>query len=120
MFSLEQQEIFDRYKHPQFAGSFEDADLIAEGINQSCGDEVKIFLKLDDKKITKARHICRACAICTASTDFLLEKLEGESIEVIDTISVEEITERVGIPLSPIRLKCALLPLEALKNTIKA
>lgn len=116
MFDLQQQEIFERYKHPRFSGSIEDATLTAEGVNQSCGDEVTIFLKLNDNIITNARHTCRACAICTASTDFLLEKLEGQPFTRVGEITTDECIESLGIPLSPTRLKCALLPLEALQR----
>ena len=120
MLSLAEQEIFDRYKHPRFAGEISAADILASGSNQSCGDEVSFTVRLEGETITKICHKTVGCAICTASADMLAEHLEGKPRSDILQINSDQVTEWIGIPLSPVRLKCALLPLEALKQAVQA
>ena len=117
MFNLAQEHIFDRYKNPQHAGEIEHADVRIEGANPVCGDEILITARFEEEgKCLEIKHKTRACAICTASADLLAEHLLGKTKKEIAAVDVEEVRELLGIPLSPLRLKCALLPLEALKQ----
>jgi len=118
MLSLAEQEIFERYKHPVHAGVIEAADITADGANQSCGDEVTLTLRLENGVVTEAKHQTRACAVCTAAADLLCERAIGKTPEQLVATSTEEVADELGIPLSPVRLKCALLPLETVKQTV--
>jgi len=111
-----QENILDHYKNPRNWGEIEDADLIVESTNASCGDMVKFFLKEENGLITDVKFKCLGCSISTAASSMLSEKLVGKTLEEIKRISSEEILELLGIEISPSRLKCALLPLDALKN----
>ena len=119
MFSEAQEIIIDRFKHPLFSGSLEEQKQSADGINEVCGDEVHIEIQLENGVLQKIRHTSRACAICSASADLLAEKLEGESVSTLTSLTAEQIQEMLTIPLSPVRLKCALLPLETLRLALK-
>lgn len=116
MHDMYQQQILERSAHPQFAGPVDGATHSAEGANLSCGDEIRWELKIEEGSIQEIRHQCRACAVCTASADLLAEQLTGKPTQELESWSKESITEMLGIPLSPVRLKCALLPLESLKQ----
>ena len=117
MFNLAQQEVYARYKHPENAGTLKDAQITVSGANPVCGDELTLTATTDPNGvITALKHTSRACAICTAAADILPEQVIGKTLNEIKRITPQEITERLGIPLSPIRLKCALLPLETLKQ----
>ncbi|MEI6477561.1 MAG: iron-sulfur cluster assembly scaffold protein [bacterium] len=115
MLNLAQELIFERYKQPLFGGTLKQADIRVDGANPVCGDEIHIDMRLDAGKIAEIRHSGRSCAICTASADLLAETWIGKSLKEIQATPVEEITGLIGIPLSPIRLKCALLPLETIR-----
>jgi len=115
MHDLYQQQILERSSHPLFAGELEGATHTAEGANLSCGDEIRWQAVIEDGKVTKLRHTCRACAICTASADLLAEQFQGTSTDEITRWTPEKVTELLGIQFSPARLKCALLPFETLK-----
>ncbi|MCC2631375.1 MAG: system FeS assembly protein NifU family [Patescibacteria group bacterium] len=119
MFDMVQELIFDRYKHPLHSGSVEGANLIGEGANPVCGDEIRIEARIENGIITEMKHACRACAICTASADLLIEEWLGKSLEEARSFTTGAVTELVGIPLSPLRIKCALLPLETLKTAVE-
>lgn len=120
MFDLYQQQILDRYKHPQHAGTIEDPTHTAEGANHSCGDEITWHIKRDQRgRVVDLKHITRACAVCTASADLLADEFLNQSDTTILQTDAEAVQNLLGIPLSPTRLKCALLPLETLKLALK-
>ena len=116
MLSLAEQAIFERYKRPEHAGILEPADILSDGINQSCGDEVKISVRLAGESVSEIKHATRACAICTAAADLLCERMVGKPIG--DLPREDEIVEWLEIPLSPVRRKCAVLPLQTLKRDL--
>ena len=118
MLSLAEQLIFERYKRPEFAGTFEPADIVSDGINQSCGDEVRIFVQLAGESVAQMKHMTRACAICTASADLLSERIAGASLATLPT--EDEVVAWLDIPLSPVRRKCAVLPLQTLKRGLSS
>ncbi len=116
MLSLEQQQIIDRYKNPLFRGDVAGATHTSSGQNLSCGDEVTWQARVVDGVVEELKHRCTACAVCSASADILAEEFSGKAFNLIQNHTNDEVVETLGVPLSPIRRKCAVLPLEALKN----
>lgn len=116
--SIYKDIIIDNYKNPMNRGSLPDANAEAEDANPLCGDKIKIELKLKDKKVADARFSGEGCAISTASASILTENIKGETIECILKINKEDILKLMNIELSPLRLKCALLPLKTVKLAI--
>ena len=120
MSELEQmyrEVILDHYKAPRGHGLIEDADAEAEGKNPLCGDEITITVKFgaDGETIEKVKFSGRGCAISQASTSMLMEMVKGRTAQQIAELPKEELLEEIGIPLTPIRLKCAILGLGVLK-----
>ena len=109
--------ILDHYKNPRGHGLIEDADAEAEGQNPLCGDEVSIYVQFadDGETIDEVKFSGRGCAISQASTSMLMGMVKGRRATEIASLPKEELLEEVGIPLNPIRLKCALLGLGVLK-----
>jgi nitrogen fixation NifU-like protein len=109
--------ILDHYKNPRGHGVIEDADAQAEGLNPLCGDEVTIYVQFeeDGETIDEVKFSGRGCAISQASTSMLMEMVKGRKTDEIAALPKEELLEEIGIPLTPIRLKCALLGLGVLK-----
>jgi nitrogen fixation NifU-like protein len=114
---LYREVILDHYKNPRGHGVLEDADAEAEGMNPLCGDEVSIYVALDEdgETIDEVKFAGRGCAISQAATSMLTEMVKGRSATEVATLDKEELLEEIGIPLTPIRLKCALLGLGVLK-----
>jgi nitrogen fixation NifU-like protein len=114
---LYREVILDHYKNPRGHGVIEGADAEADGQNPLCGDEVSIYVSFgaDGDTIEDVKFSGRGCAISQASTSMLMEMVKGKSASSVATMSKEELLEEVGIPLTPIRLKCALLGLWTLK-----
>ena len=114
-----QENILDHYKNPRNFGSMKNASVHHHEYNPLCGDEVEMFLAIDkNKKIIDVKISGHGCAISTASASMLSEQIKGKNIEEISKFKKEDILEMLGIPISPVRLKCALLSLDTLKNSI--
>jgi nitrogen fixation protein NifU and related proteins len=109
--------ILDHYKNPRGHGIIEDADAQAEGVNPLCGDEVTISVAFeeDGETIKDVMFEGRGCAISQASTSMLMDMVKGRKAGEVAEMPKDELLEEVGIPLTPIRLKCALLGLGVLK-----
>ncbi len=113
--SLYREVILDHYKNPRGHGVIEDADAVAEGQNPLCGDEVSIAVAFEGDTIADVKFQGRGCAISQAATSMLMDMVKGRTAHEVATMSRDELLEEVGIPLTPVRLKCALLGLGVLK-----
>ena len=109
--------ILDHYKNPRQHGHLDHADASAEGMNPLCGDEVSVEVAFDEDgdTIRDIRFEGRGCAISQASTSMLMEMVKGRKASEVAAMPKEELLEEVGIPLTPVRLKCAILGLGVLK-----
>ncbi len=114
---LYREVILDHYKNPRGHGVIEGADAEAEGMNPLCGDEVSIYVAFgaDGETIDEVKFAGRGCAISQAATSMLTEMVQGKTATEVATLDNDELLEEIGIQLSAIRLKCALLGLTTLK-----
>ena len=112
------EEILERSKSPTNFGELKNPDLHIEDINPLCGDKIEIFAKIENSKIKEIKFKGAGCAINKASTDILLDTLKEKNIKEIKNITNEDFLDLLGIKVSPMRLKCALLGLVAIKKGI--
>ena len=114
---LYREVILDHYKDPRGHGVMEDADADAEGMNPLCGDEVTIYVRFgeDSDTIDEVKFSGRGCAISQAATSMLTEMVQGKKASDVAVLDKDELLDEIGIPLTPIRLKCAMLGLTTLK-----
>lgn len=119
MDDLYRETILDHYKNPHFKGAIDNSHFSFEDENPLCGDSIHIDLRVDENTlITEAKFDGHGCAISMASADMLLESLIGKSIEDVKKLSKQDILDLLGIDLSPVRLKCALLSLKVAKAAV--
>ena len=114
---LYREVILDHYKNPRGHGVIEDPDANADGMNPLCGDEVSIFVRFgaDKETIDEVKFSGRGCAISQAATSMLTEMVQGKTATEVADLDKDELLDEIGIPLTPIRLKCAMLGLTTLK-----
>lgn len=123
--------------HPDFKHDIEGADIVLDGINPSCGDEIQLKLKTDGDIITDGAFVGDGCAISQASTDMMLGMIIGQSKETalkyadifmrmirgeateeeIDIL--EEASALRDISHMPARVKCAMLGWRTLSEALK-
>ena len=97
-------------------GEIINPDISYRDSNPSCGDIIQIDIRLDkENNIEDIKFNGYGCIISQASASMLSEKVKGRKLEEIKKIKKEEILKMLGIELSGIRLKCALLSLKVLK-----
>lgn len=119
MDDLYREIIIDHYKNPHHKGRIAQSDFEFEDENPLCGDHIHIDLVVDkDMKVVDAKFDGHGCAISVASADLLLETVIGKNIEELKQLGKQDILDLLGIDLSPVRLKCALLSLKVLKAAV--
>jgi len=115
MDQLYREAILDHYKHPRRKGHIDAPDVHYHDTNPFCGDEITIELKVTDGVVVDAAFDGRGCSISQASASMIMEEIVGMSIADLKGWGKEDVLELLGIEIGPVRLKCALLPLKALK-----
>jgi nitrogen fixation NifU-like protein len=121
MSDLYREQLLDHYHNPENFGYLEDPDIDIEMDNPTCGDMVHITARLDkDGRIAKVMFEGHGCVISMASSSMLTEEIVGKKPEEIVEMGLGEIQEMMGgLRLSMGRVKCALLPLNAIKLGFK-
>jgi nitrogen fixation NifU-like protein len=109
------ENILDHYKNPRNHGHIDHPSAVAEGVNPLCGDELAIELKVEDGIVTDVRYNGRGCAISQAAASMLSDAVKGKPVAELSQIGKDDVLDELGIPLTPIRLKCALLSVGVLK-----
>jgi nitrogen fixation protein NifU and related proteins len=134
---LYREVILDHAKHPRGRKEMPDADARGEGQNPLCGDELSLALKIKDGKIADAAVSGRGCSISVASGSMLAEMAPGlapgEALRLADAfksmmhgeaapegVDTGDLDALEGVKQFPVRVKCALLAWETLRNAIKA
>ena len=108
--------ILDHYHNPRQKKLVNPADIEYEEDNPVCGDHIHLTLRLDENKVIReVGWEGDGCAISQASASMLYETLVGKTLDEVRAIDKDEILEMLGISLSPVRIKCALLSPKVLK-----
>lgn len=116
------EEILEHYRHPHNFSEMKNADLVSEEANPLCGDVVKLYLKFKGRKgkkiIEKVGFTGNGCVLSVASASKLTDFLEGKTLAEVKKIKKEEVLGLFGVRVNPARVKCVLLPLEALRKLV--
>ena len=113
------ENILDHYKNPHNHGEMDNADIKFTESNPLCGDVITINLKLGDHKVVDVKFSGRGCAISQSATSMLTDEVKGKSLEEVKNVKREDIVNLLGIDVGPVRTKCAVLGLVAIKEGIK-
>lgn len=113
--SIYREIILEHYKNPKNRGTLDPHDYSYEDVNPLCGDEVRIDVRVEGDRISEVKFSGRGCAVSQASASILTEMVEGQTLDAVKAIGKDELFDEIGIPISPARVKCALLGLKVLK-----
>lgn len=135
--SIYREVVLDHFRNPRGAAPLLHASAEAFAVNATCGDEVRVQLDLEGRRIAAASIHGRGCAISTASGSMLAQWLGGRTLE--DALrgierfqrilcgEIEPESEDLGdaealfdVRTLPVRVKCALLPWMTLRAAIDA
>lgn len=110
--------ILDYYRHPRNYGTIRGADIMERDLNPLCGDEIEMHVKLEGSIIKEIKFSGHGCAISQAAASMLTEMVAGKTLDDARRVSRQDMLDALGIPISPARLKCALLGLKVLKTGV--
>ncbi len=129
--------ILEHYQEPSHCGHLENPTIVQEGVNRSCGDEVKIELSIQNNQIYGIRVNSRGCSISVASGSMMADAIEGMSVEESKNLikqfkamiiqqdhdytfpeNLEDLEALQGVKKYPIRVKCATLVWSTLEQAI--
>lgn len=113
------EHILDLYRHPHNRGSIKNPTHQHRAFNPVCGDDITITLIVSKNTITDIAFDGTGCAICLAAASLMTDAVKGKSLADALRLGTQDVLALIAIPLSPVRLKCALLPLEAVHTALR-
>ena len=128
--------ILDHYRAPRNTGALEDATVIAEGFNPSCGDEIRVSVALENGRVRAVRFQGQGCSISQSSASMLTQEASGHSVDEVqalshamqgmlthedfdlDSVVLGDLEALHGVARFPVRIKCALLAWKVLDQAL--
>ncbi|MFB6359860.1 MAG: Fe-S cluster assembly sulfur transfer protein SufU, partial [Halobacteriales archaeon] len=115
------QQILDHYRNPRNYGELEDPTFSHVGENTSCGDEITVDVKLDetDETVEDVAFRGEGCAISQAAASLLTDEVRGLTLEELYALDRDDVLELLGVEVTPMRIKCAVLAEKILQDGAK-
>lgn len=112
--------LMDHFRHPRnFGCGACDANCSSRLHNPSCGDKISIKAKVTDGTVDTICFEGVGCALSTASASLLTEYVKGRRVSEVIQLQDDTILSLLEIEVNPARMKCATLPLEAVKEALQ-
>lgn len=111
------EKVMENFTNPQNVGEIEDADGVGEVGNATCGDIMKMYLKIDNGIITDAKFKTFGCGAAVATSSIATQMIKGSSIEDALKLTNKAVVEALdGLP--PVKLHCSVLAEQAIKAAL--
>ena len=113
------EKVIDHYENPRNVGKFDIDDTIGTGMvgAPSCGDVMKLQIKVKDGVITDARFKTYGCGSANASSSLITELVKGMSLDQASSIKNSDIAEELALP--PVKIHCSILAEDAIKAAVE-
>ena len=133
---LYQEILLDHNSKPRNFRKLEEANRSADGYNPLCGDQIQLYLKVEDDKIIDVGFQGTGCAISRASASMLTQSVKGQSVEraqeifdafhnmltepdaELDYDTLDDLECLAGVSDFPTRIKCAVLAWHTLRAAL--
>ena len=136
---LYREIILDHYKNPRNRGELPPPAVRTEGHNPLCGDEIEVYLQVEDGTVTDVRIGGQGCSISQSSASMMSAAVKGKKVEDVRSLvsrfknmmSIEEgepdasvtlgdLEALQGVVKFPVRIKCAVLAWNTLAEGLDA
>lgn len=111
-------KVWDHFTNPRNVGEIADADGIGEVGNATCGDIMKIYLKINGDIITDVKFKTFGCGAAIATSSMATEMIKGKTIEEALNVTNKDVVDALG-GLPAHKLHCSVLAEEAVKSAVK-
>lgn len=134
--TLYRQVIMDHYKKPRNKGMLEDGSLTIDMNNPTCGDRIRLTMKIEDNMVSDVKFDGDGCSISMSSASMMTQAIKGKDIDTAlamsqtfsemiqgkeynDEIDLGDIEALQGVSKFPARIKCATLAWKAMEKGLK-
>lgn len=112
------EKVMDHFQNPRNVGEMEDANAVGEVGNVTCGDIMRMYLKIDENDVIQdVKFKTFGCAAAIASSSVMTELIKGKTVDEALKISKNDVSEELG-GLPPVKVHCSILATEALEEAI--
>lgn len=112
------EKVMDHFNNPRNVGEMSEADAVGQVGNPSCGDIMKIFLKVQDDRIEDIKFQTFGCGAAIATSSMVTELAKGKTLDEAMQITNKAVAEALdGLP--PVKMHCSNLAADALQEAIK-
>lgn len=115
---MDENPILEHFNAPYRRGTLTPATHTGYARSAACGDEVTIFVEITSEAINAASFIASGCMVCQAAASILCEFIEKKSTSELNAFNPKAMLDLIGVPLTPRRQQCGILPLVALRNAL--
>ncbi|MDO8467373.1 MAG: iron-sulfur cluster assembly scaffold protein [Nanoarchaeota archaeon] len=114
--TMYKEELLEIYSNKENFGELKNKTHQVSHTNPLCNDEIIIDLEIKKGVVHDAKFHGISCFVSTISAAVLTEKIKGMTVEEVNTISKKDLDQLLGINITPGRIPCELMPLEALRK----
>jgi nitrogen fixation NifU-like protein len=109
--------VMDHFRNPRHAGEIAEPDGVGQVGNPSCGDVMKLYIRVADGKLVEVKFKTFGCAAAIATSSAAAEMAHGMTIEQAWSITKEDVADRLnGLP--PEKMSCSNLAPDAIRAAI--
>jgi nitrogen fixation protein NifU and related proteins len=112
------EKVMEHFSNPRNVGEIPDADGVGEVGNATCGDIMRMYIKVKDDRIEDIRFKTFGCGAAIATSSMATEMVKGRTLEEALQLSNREVAEALG-GLPPVKMHCSNLAADALHEAIK-
>ena len=111
-------KVMDHFMNPRNMGEMDKPSAVGNVGNPTCGDVMRLYLKIDGDTITDAKFKTFGCGAAIASSSMLTELLKGKKVKDALKISNDAVADALG-GLPPVKIHCSVMAEEALKSALE-
>lgn len=111
-------KVMDHFQNPRNVGEMPDADAVGKAGSPSCGDILRLYLKIEDDRVSRASFKTFGCGAAIATSSILTELVRGKSLGELAALTNAQVAEALG-GLPPIKMHCSVLAEQALRSALE-
>lgn len=111
-------KVMDHFQNPRNVGEMPDADAVGKAGSPSCGDILRLYLKIENDRVSRASFKTFGCGAAIATSSILTELVQGKSLGELAALTNAQVAEALG-GLPPIKMHCSVLAEQALRSALE-